>query len=916
MTAPRLPTLVTCSRLTRLSLLLVLVLLTGCRGCNSTSNDPLSKEELEKRRKEQQDALVANDIVSLPTDSQRALVSLKPGHWVETSQSFKSTREDLQVMAVGTVYRGQERVTLPATNFVNEFNRRTVLPKGQAKSISLQFFVPRTSASEQREEFDSNRALKRLEFGTELLAMPLMTPIPESNKRPAVNELKEHEYQLAVLSPQALSYQFLSGLDAVYWISSDLVFNDSRVRSYEVSLVEPKDNEYGLPNSLLTMTSLAVIIWDDVSPENLSDDQQQSMIDWLHWGGQLVVSGATSWSRLQGSFLSPYLPAVSADSVELTTESFSQLSSTWITKDLGKLRTTDPIEIVGPPIAGLAMKLGPRGAWLAGTGELVSESSIGRGRIIVTGFPLREPRIYRWPYFSSFFSTGVLRRWPRTFRQTGSAGEYVQSWAAPFGSDDLDPRLHSNFRMLSRDLSKTPLSASDSDDSQSSDLAGRAGFVDEIDPYSQLSSQSSAPDAGSPVHPDRNDGSESSPPSRPSNGSLVQSDIERRRHEPWNWEGAGTWNDYAGLSDDAVESLRAAAGIELPSRSTILKLLGGYLICLVPLNYLIFRLFRRLEFAWLAAPVLALIGVVVVTRVAQLDIGFARRTIDLGILEMYDDYPRGHLTQYLALYTSLSTNYSLEFPEKDSAALPLGDVQRESRRAQMSTRELRTSFGRTDGVILEPVTVYSNSTETLRSEQVLSLAAPVRLELTEQGTQAVANGSELTIQDCLLLRMTEDRQFESAWMGTLDSGSRQSISWQRSDLENSLTNWQKQTHTQPDRPVSEELQNLKRLWIGGLLDRIARQYPLMPGASVLIGHSEEPLGSIKISPEQDQYDRSCVVVVHLSKPVLGPVKPDVSIMSRAEVAEAAEADADAIKERENKVADEEQQKKSDLGVRP
>jgi hypothetical protein len=840
------------SRWHLLGLFLLMALVPGCRGCNTGPNEQLSKEELEKRRREQQDALVANDLVSLPTDAQRALVSLKPGHWLETTQRFKSTREDLQVMAVGKVLRGEERVPLPATNFVSEFNRRTVLPKGQEKSIGLQFFVPMAVGSAGRDNLGMDGGSKALFLGTELVAVPLMTPISESNKRSRANELREHEYQLVVLSPQALAYQFLSGLDAIYWSYSELTTTDARVRSYEVSLVEPKNNQYGLPQSLLTMTSVASLVWDDVSPSDLSDDQQLAIVDWLHWGGQLVISGPTSWSRLQNSFLSPYLPGLSADSVELTTDSFAEMSRTWITKDLGKLQTTDPIQIVGPPVAGLKMNLSPRGAWLPGSGELVAESQVGRGRIVVTGFPLREPRIYRWPYYSSFFSTGILRRWPRTFRRSGSMGDAVQSWAAPFAAHDLDARMHSNLRILSRDLPKlTRPTVVGSTVSQEPSVVTTE---EEIARAAQVES------------PDE----------------TVTFEKLKKNYEPFQWDGAGAWSDYTGTADDAVESLRAAAGIELPSRSTILKLLGGYLICLVPLNYLIFRLLRRLEYAWLAAPVLALVGVVVVTRVAQLDIGFARRSINLGVLELYSDHPRGHLTQYLALYTSLSTNYSMEFPEKDSAALPQGDIRRQSRRAQMSTRELRTNYGLSDGVVLEPVTVYSNSTELLRAEQILPLSSTIRLESDEQGGNSIVNGLAFGLQDCLLLRRTQEDSLEFAWLGPLEPSSSKSFQWLSTSLDAAIESWGQSLHTRAVRPEADELTDMEGVWVGGLLDRIARKYPLLPGSTVLIGHTGQQLGDLKISPAQDQTDRSCVVVVHLSAPRLGAVQPDLAIVSRGQ----------------------------------
>ncbi|MEZ6078837.1 MAG: hypothetical protein R3C56_25125 [Pirellulaceae bacterium] len=69
--------------------------------------------------------------------------------------------------------------------------------------------------------------------------------------------------------------------------------------------------------------------------------------------------------------------------------------------------------------------------------------------------------------------------------------------------------------------------------------------------------------------------------------------------------------------------------------STILYLLAGYLVCLVPLNWLLFRLLgrNRVRLAGRSATG-GLIGVAVVTRVASLDIGFAWRTTELSILEL------------------------------------------------------------------------------------------------------------------------------------------------------------------------------------------------------------------------------------------------------------------------------------------
>ena len=47
------------------------------------------------------------------------------------------------------------------------------------------------------------------------------------------------------------------------------------------------------------------------APESMGVGQQQAMLDWLHWGGQLVIVGGAgpAFAPLRESFLAPYLPA-------------------------------------------------------------------------------------------------------------------------------------------------------------------------------------------------------------------------------------------------------------------------------------------------------------------------------------------------------------------------------------------------------------------------------------------------------------------------------------------------------------------------------------------------------------------------------------------------------------------------------
>lgn len=856
--------------------LLTLVCLAGCSGCQPDPADQLTREEIEKRAKEKAEALEMSDVLSLPTDSDTKFLFAKPGHWIETRQQFKSNREDLQVVAVGSVAYGEELTKIPGTDMVNEYTRRTSFPKGQTKSVDLQYFVP--FSGRQEDPYDlSLTPSHKLNFRTQLLTWPLMTPILQAPSRMPANELKEHEFQLAVLSPQALGYDFLKNLDIVEWRGDELMVEE-RIRSYVVSLVKPLDNQYAFPHTMLTMTALAVLVWDDVDVDNLSSDQQQAIVDWLHWGGTLVISGPSSWSRLQNSFLSRYLPANTAESVELGTEAFSDLSNTWVTHDKFAPGDREPLKFDDAAITGLRFQLNERGQWLPGSGELVAETSIGRGRIAVTSFPLREPRIYRWKYFSSFFSTGLLRRPARTVKHNNDTRALEQAWTAEFAGRERDPRLHSDFRILSRDL---PLSSG----------ASIAAFTQPTGPIANNASNTSDQRVQREVTV--------ADTTKQSVVELNTPANNANKFESSQWgTGGAAWNDYSGLSIQILNSLKAAAGIELPSRKTILILLAGYLACLVPLNWAVFRVLGRLEYAWLAAPLLAIVGVGVVTRVARLDIGFARRTTEISLLELHGDHPRGHLSQYIALYTSLSTNYAIDFPENGSVALPLGDQTRARRRAAAETRNLRTNYGRSDGVTLEPLTVYSNSTEMVHAEQIVALPGGLVLGTTSTGQEAVKNTTGLNLRGVLVVRCVRPGTIESCWVGELAGGAAAELPFRALNRELLWQEWNRDPSTQVAMPVAAMGEDSVSLWIGGVLAELVQKTPLVPGQTRLFAYTDDRPGDLKVTPGEDQFDGRCVVVAHLSSPTLGPVKPDEMILSRSVSAELEPVEIDKTSENE------------------
>src|SRR6478736_6540196 len=126
---------------------------------------------------------------------------------------------------------------------------------------------------------------------------------------------------------------------------SDLT--ETALRYYNV--VEPAlTKPVALPSSMLAWTSIAYLIWDDVDPSLLSPEQQQAVVDWLHWGGQIIISGPKSLDQLRGkTFLGPYLPALPGDPISITADQLKNLNATW-SKKLEDRTPTRPLTPVNP----------------------------------------------------------------------------------------------------------------------------------------------------------------------------------------------------------------------------------------------------------------------------------------------------------------------------------------------------------------------------------------------------------------------------------------------------------------------------------------------------------------------------------------------------------------------------------------
>ncbi len=125
--------------------------------------------------------------------------------------------------------------------------------------------------------------------------------------------MPSYQYHFVVLAKEPSRYSYIKTLDSVKSPFDGESDADNTEEPLHYRVVElAADQLTSLPDNPLTWTSVAYMLWDEVDPgEPFPPEQKKALVDWLHWGGQLIISGPDSLDLLKGSFLEPYLPATS-----------------------------------------------------------------------------------------------------------------------------------------------------------------------------------------------------------------------------------------------------------------------------------------------------------------------------------------------------------------------------------------------------------------------------------------------------------------------------------------------------------------------------------------------------------------------------------------------------------------------------
>ena len=338
--------------------------------------------------------------------------------------------------------------------------------------------------------------------------------------------------------------------------------------------------------------------------------------------------------------------------------------------------------------------------------------------------------------------------------------------------------------------------------------------------------------------------------------------------------GVAAWSDHGAASAAARTALTEAAGIEIPRADFVLKVLAVYLLVLVPLNWLVFWIIGRVEWAWVAAPIIAIVGAAGVIRMAQLDIGFARSRTEIAVLEAQGGYDRAHLTRYTALYTSLSSEYRLAFANNSALALPLASPPGQGGPQKIASI-IDVQLRQDKETALAGVQVQSNSTGMVHSEQMFPLGGKLSLVGDDQKGWTVKNTGDLVLRDVGILRKTASG-VESAYLAKLESQTSAPLAFAPLDGKTLwLQEWNRSAVFAPEQ--SGQPDDKGRVRLTGLARLATGQLRLCPGDVRLVAWTDELLPGLAISPHAPQNKTFTLVLAHLARGVLPSVRPDANV---------------------------------------
>lgn len=790
-------------------------------------------DEREKKLKER--ALPPFELTKSNVAPFDVLPYVKPGHWVSMGFDFQANLADFRgsLVTAGVPLGGSHTMV---------YTRPANLTKRTLTRLRIELMTPSVPR----------------QLGIELTRRDLAGPVFLSNA--TMLPLPAHQMLVLVLAKNPSPYASWMKLNATLPFSSSRTPEDlDKSRYYRI--VTPQTPERPqVPDNPLAWTTISHVFWDNLPAETLSVDQQQSMLDWLHFGGQLVIAGgAGAWfAPLQESMLGPYLPAdIGAENRLLDRKALEPLAKRYRPMSLSeevlfREESTAPVPAPAPDPEVLAGKFDPNGTEMSDprykpaepilpdvkrpvyfvgltpregfavrvlrvgdeqSAILAVERRVGRGRITMLAFNPNDPAFLSWRGFDSLVRRVILRREEEglaSAERIGTGDSRFQSAITTRTYRFMGAPSLSWFRLASRDLGSSRAPSIAPPPNQ-----GAPGPAIPPQPKAELVNGQAQPiytEAG---------------------------DLAALPDQP-----LAEWNDNADAPNIARQVLIDSSGIHIPGSDFVLKVLFAYAIALVPLNWLICRvILRKKELAWAIMPVLALGFAIGVERAAAFDLGYDSASNEVDLLEVQSPYARAHLSRFGSIYSSGRQSYSLAFPDNATAlALPMAGGSR-----SRADEAIESVFETAPVPTLRNFPVQPRSLAMYRAEEMAEIGGTIRLDRDPAGRPVIVNDTEIELRDAEFIDVANKTRMR---IGAIAPRSRMAV---------------------PDEPAPPDgsappARLVGKLTAGSWIDRLALASfgsPADEGELRLLAWTPGASPGMEISPKMERRTGITVILAHL-----------------------------------------------------
>lgn len=111
-----------------------------------------------------------------------------------------------------------------------------------------------------------------------------------------------------------------------------------------------------------------------------------------------------------------------------------------------------------------------------------------------------------------------------------------------------------------------------------------------------------------------------------------------------------------------LRSVLEIPGLSLPSVGLLILFMGGYIVVIGPLNFLLLRKYQRVDLAWLTTPAIVILFIIGTYGAGVLGRGINPKVFHLAIVQGEEGREVGQEISYIGIFSPYRNSYTLTFP--------------------------------------------------------------------------------------------------------------------------------------------------------------------------------------------------------------------------------------------------------------